>query len=749
MKSVLSYSIAHSSDCYPQAINSFLAGLPLVLHDGYISSITARVPWPNPLTSNLGLSLDALHLTFHVVPNVTTPLRGPDLVESVASAAETFIQEELIEQEDATMLDSVHSEASRNIGNAIPGGLDPFMSDDDGVSQTKDDSAGIPLFASLLEKLLARFEFKAVNTEITLVHPGNMCLTLAVAEIRYGREGNVDATQSSIEGDYPTLAVSGVRITTRNLGPCLNKSLAGSYTECSPPIDGPRYPQAPSADGPNSPAMSSSSLDEETQELMSRSFVSLPPRSDSFIGSASSSLYESAFSEGNGERHLLSLSKELESQDHGSGSNQDYGSQSRSGGIRQGDLPDDVLLSFGSVPLVIRIRAPSSNDSDGDRNPAARNSFGVNISMGAVGFACNARQLASIIALAGCFDTQHTARPSSRANANSVHPITRGPNWNIDVGIEGLVALVLPSGLAPESRASLSSFFARPLTLPHLSNGYTCFHISGIRAEIALSKDSSHQGGKTDRPNTSATLNLNLGLRCADLNVSVLSFQGPESKMVVYPILFTDQRLRSQYIPPRVGPKGDGRHVHLPTFMVNSHWTTELQGDGSNLPSGSEGVLSDDAPDNTLNSDEESLRTRRIPASSEESAIAMNIERTTAMEHGKQPRLLKDEASISILPLHLLLDIEQLSNRHVAEFLQELIAGVDKEATSNQSSGKTAVDSDKKSGPSATISEREESKHLERVIFNDADLQPDPGHKRMGMKVCRVLCSLPVSQCTQ
>src|SRR6266550_510858 len=369
MKSVLSYSIAHNSDCCPQAINSFLAGLPLVLHDGYISSITARVPWPNPLTSNLGLTLDALHLTFHVVPNVTTPLQSPDLVESVASAAETFMQEELIEHEDPTLLDSIHSEASRDIDNVIPGGLDPFMSHDEEVEQTNDDSAGVPLFASLLEKLLARFEFKAVNTEITLVHPGNTSLTLSVAEIRYGREANVDASQSSIEGDLPTLAVSGVRITTRDLGPCLNPSLAGSFTGRSPFVDGSPHPQAPFSDRPNSPAVSSSSLDEETQEFMSRSFVSLPPRSDSFVGSASSSLYESAFSEENSPRHLLSLSKELESRDHGLTSNQDYGSQSGSGGVRQGDTSGDVLLSLGSVPLVIRIQAPSSNDSDGDKDP--------------------------------------------------------------------------------------------------------------------------------------------------------------------------------------------------------------------------------------------------------------------------------------------------------------------------------------------------------------------------------------------
>lgn len=753
MKSVLSFRIAHGSDCNIQAINSFLAGLPLVLHDGFLSSITARVPWPNPLTSNLGLSLDALHLTFHVVPNVTTPAQGADLAESVASAAETFMHEELVEKDDATLLDSVHAEVSHDIDGVIPGGLDHFVSDNEGVAQTKDDSTGVPLFSSLLEKLLARFEFKAVNTEITLVHPGNVNLTLSIAEIRYGTEANIEVNQIPSEGGHPTLSLSGVRVTTRDLRSCASPSLAGPYTGCSPPV----VPSSskPHVDSIASPAASSSSLDEETQEFMSRSVVSFPPRSGSFLGSASSSLYQSAFSEESSQRHPLSLSEESETQDDGLTSSQGDASQSGLSGVYQAGALDDVVLSFGSAPLVIRILTPSSNDTNGDGSSNTRNSFKLNVSMGAIGLACNARQLASIIAIAGCFDTQRAAKPLPRATSDSIPPITQGPNWNFDIAIEGLAVLILPGGPTPESRSSLTGFFARPLTLPHPSNGYVRFYISGINAEIASNKDfsnSSHQSGRANQAGTSVNLNLRLELRCADINASVHSFPSPVSKMLVYPVLFTDQRIRNQYIPPRIGPKSDGCHVSLPTLEVNSPWAIEMQDDGLNVFPWSNALLSDDELDNAP---EETPRQGPVE-SSNWSAISMSIERITLVERGRQPQPLKNDTSISIQPLHLLLDIEQLGDRHVVAFMQEL-AGGGSDSASKKGGGNhrdTVVDDDQGiTPPTAATAQPEtekEGKRPERLISEDPHLHHPElgefGHARTLTKVCHVVFSPTLAQ---
>src|SRR5882762_497560 len=87
-----------------QAINALLTGLPIKLHDGSIASITARIPWPNPLTATTGLSIQSLHLTFHLAsapsPLSTQPLTN--LADSVAGVAESFLHHELSPVEEAT-----------------------------------------------------------------------------------------------------------------------------------------------------------------------------------------------------------------------------------------------------------------------------------------------------------------------------------------------------------------------------------------------------------------------------------------------------------------------------------------------------------------------------------------------------------------------------------------------------------------------------------------------------------------------
>ena len=293
------------SECIAQAINSFLAGLPLALHDGYISSVTARVPLLNPLTSNLGLSLDTLHLTFHVVPVPAAPAEA-GLAESVASVADSFVHDELTQQENTTLRESAHPEiVGDEGGGVIPGGLDSFLSNgEDEASQNEHDTVGVSLFSTLMDKLLDRFEFTAVNTKVTIIHEGNMSLTISIPRIRYGTEskGNPAEPNSSPQGaDWRSLTVSGVAITTQDLRSRSKAPLPGSQVSSSPST--PSSPvlslSAPQVDlHPASPATSSSSLDVETQAFMSQSLVALPARSISPVESTSSSLYQSALSEG-------------------------------------------------------------------------------------------------------------------------------------------------------------------------------------------------------------------------------------------------------------------------------------------------------------------------------------------------------------------------------------------------------------------------------------------------------------------
>ncbi|KAK2466861.1 hypothetical protein APHAL10511_001119 [Amanita phalloides] len=677
-----------------EAINPFLAGLPLVLHDGYISSVTARVPWPNPLASNLGLSLDALRLTFHVIPNVSTPSQGADLTESVASAAETFMHEELTEKDGATLLNSTHLEVPQDVEAVIPGGLDLFAKSEEEIARIEDDPQGVSLFTSLVEKLLARFEFKALNTEITVVHPGNMSLTLSIAEVLYGPEANADANQSSKEDNRQALSISGIRIATRDLRP-RNAELSINQSSPIESIQHPRLYQATRDDYPTSPAGSSSSLDEETREFMSQSLVSLPPRSDSLLGSASSSLYQSAFSEESSRQHPLKSSAEPPIRDS-SASSIDEVDLLKSGGeeVGQEDKPDDTLLSFGSVPLVMYFQAPLSSDIDEGKASNGDDLLKVSVSMGTVGLACNARQLAGIATIVGCFDMKHTA-PYAKAESTSSAPRTL--NCKVDVKVGGLVVLVLPNH-STESR-SLLDFFAHPLALPRLSSGYVRFYVGDIRVAIVSNK--VRQIRKKNQSDTFSESKLEYGLRCTDLNASIHSFSSSMSEMLVHPIVLTDRYLRSQYVPPRVRPRSVGGSMPLPTFTISDRWAMKHQGMEVDLSP----WQFKPQPDNASGDVGAVVEETPPPQFSEEPiTILLKGERITAVENGKQAQL-KDEVLVDILPLHLFLDIEQLSNVHVVKFLQEFLDDVDKGNTSDESSGDvtTIVDDDQANTPPATI----------------------------------------------
>src|ERR1700722_19187094 len=95
-----------------QAINELMAGLPIKLHDGSISSVIARIPLPNPLTGTVGFSLRSLHLTFHLLPSVLKTSASShfnqNLADSVTSIAESFLHTELSSREEATLRESFH-----------------------------------------------------------------------------------------------------------------------------------------------------------------------------------------------------------------------------------------------------------------------------------------------------------------------------------------------------------------------------------------------------------------------------------------------------------------------------------------------------------------------------------------------------------------------------------------------------------------------------------------------------------------
>ncbi|KAH9854243.1 hypothetical protein C2E23DRAFT_754086 [Lenzites betulinus] len=341
-----------------EAINSLISGLPIRLRDGSVGKVTARIPLPNPLTSSVGVSLESLHLTFYLEPSVAKHGVRPftdNLAESVAFVAESFIHEELSPREEATLRESVHPDLVRSdiseFEENVPGGLDPFMSEDE-LHQHDAEPPGVSIFATLIERLLARFQFDATDTRITIVNPQDASFTLIVPEIRYGTESQVATPTTSgggtsvpdekvSLGEVRKVIISGATVTTRCLRPLSPLSLAvptttspaaePTTTESSEPAttksseptspatttaqDSPvsvkqdlsyNYVHSPDdlppSDSPPPPEPSSpysdseSDMDEETQMFMSQSIAVLPPRPISPASSVASSMYQSAIS---------------------------------------------------------------------------------------------------------------------------------------------------------------------------------------------------------------------------------------------------------------------------------------------------------------------------------------------------------------------------------------------------------------------------------------------------------------------
>ncbi|KAI9064447.1 hypothetical protein FKP32DRAFT_1685733 [Trametes sanguinea] len=333
-----------------EAINALISGLPVRLRDGSVGKVTARIPWPNPLTSTVGLSLESLHLTFYLEPTLSSSNQRAfteNLAESVASVAETFIHEELSVREEATLRESFHPDLGRSAvdsqEDSLPGGLDPFISEEE-VHQHDSDPPGVSIFATLIERLLARFQFDATDTRITIVNPQEASFTVIIPEVRYSTDAQQTAASSSTNqseaGEVRKVIVNGITVTTRSLRPVSPRLPAAVGTQppsptpaqdlmaSSPQSTPPRVAPTPTSpteghtqvvphgvvDGvpsmdetiterspsptvePPSPPSDSSDMDEETQMFMSQSIASLPPRPSSPASSVSSSMYQSAIS---------------------------------------------------------------------------------------------------------------------------------------------------------------------------------------------------------------------------------------------------------------------------------------------------------------------------------------------------------------------------------------------------------------------------------------------------------------------
>ncbi|KAH9843042.1 uncharacterized protein C8Q71DRAFT_735660 [Rhodofomes roseus] len=563
------------------AINSLISGLPLELHDGSIGKVTARIPWPNPLTSTIGLSVESPHLTFYLAPQSPDVTASHlDLAESVASVAESFIHEELNPADEATLRGSIHggSRSPLQTGQDVfPGGLDPFVSDEE-LSQSELEPPGVSIFATLIEKLLARFAFDADDVKVTIVNPQQASFTLSIAQVRYGTETDpsVERTDASSredsQGSIRGVTVSGITVTTRCLRPSspvmTPTQERGAPSSRMTPTAAPASPQSPPT--PPSPYSDSSDMDEETQMLMSQSIAILPPRPVSPATSVSSSMYQSAVSTAPVESSLhgtpspeaqFSAASEPPAGDFTSSSESPPGA-----GFPQRPQPiacipeveDEIVASFGSDPISIRLYTPpplsahsptpavgipssSRIPSEGSKGSHRRSSSArtpdeklrVTVDVGVIALALNARHVRSILDIADVWSL-HSPLPARRTPSTSdgAPEPSAIPALDGTLRLRGIVLLLLPassSSRALDARGS-SEFFSRPLVPPKMTHGYVRAHMEELSTTAFISSSSSatpsrgesaqlHAHKRTSRSQKGTAVNLSVNLTLAELSV--------------------------------------------------------------------------------------------------------------------------------------------------------------------------------------------------------------------------------------
>lgn len=750
-----------------------------------MSSIIARVPWPNPLTSILGFSLNNLRLTFHLLPRSNTP--GPNhtdatLAESVMSVAESFVHEELTPQEETKLWESIHPDLATSVHSNddpnLPGGLDvdPFLSAPEEAFHLDSDPAGVSLFTTLIERLLARFEFDAINTEITLVHPDNMSITLSIPEIRYRTEGRSDITDETrrreigaLDGEARTASISGVRITVQDLrkdtsGPFFPVPTSSGFSSIQIPVPA-QHGLHLSRGSPRatSPASSTSSIDEETQFAMSQSLAFLPRPVSPTGSNTSSSLYQSAISTA----HTLS-----DVADHYNSTSNESRTPSPTPVLSGTENPAtnhryeptervptaEEILTFGVPPIVVRlttnavdrgeVKDPSSNTTTQTKGKG-----GLHLSVTSGVIACALRGW-HVSGLARLADRWTSRLPHNRATLTSARPLppTAGFGTTATLNIRGLVFLIVfPSPLVrvtPSSTQSTSfaDFFKRPLAPPTLPQGYLRIHLDNVSGSLSVASlpNARNRNVSTNDipPSTMSALASSLSI----YDLSVFSYNIPSSAShhpspYISPMLITDHGLLSQYPNTHIHPYQTGKSetiVPLPKFdtidwtdlkyqnagIKLSSWRTTPSAKSSKAPrpqseTGSPLALPPDVQHFT-GLDEHAV-------SSSVPAVFINMNKQIQLDTHHQKMGPADEVVIKVVPLHTFVDLELFCNCDgVLALLDEILGGIEStdaetEGDINQRGGHGVGD---ETLPLQTRNNRnvEKRQRLNSLVLEDLDL---------------------------
>ncbi|ORX39665.1 hypothetical protein BD324DRAFT_648300 [Kockovaella imperatae] len=547
-------------------INNLLPpSIPITLSSGSLSKITARIPFPNLWSAPLSISLDSLTLDFTIslnessskgksrgVPPTLSRLASPglDLTSSVTNAADEFLHEELDAYQEAELDRSIRQSLvlSQNdpftSDEGLPGSFPAAAAAAAGAGQASQPGPSAPptmesttILAGIIERVLARLDFKVANIKIRLHHAdphhGGL-FELRVGEIKYIDE---TAPGESTRSTVRVIKVSGLEICTLPLA-------KGSTT---PPASAPARSVSLSLFSRSSTG--SDSTDEEdsnTEMMMSLAVADL--RQSVAESDAGESVYEDA------------LSEQEDGQDeteHGT-SNNDIDPMERSTTPRGFDMEPsekpEMLLSFGTEGVTIRMTnsrsipppATSSTDITSPSTPACAD---IEIIMGTIAILLTPDKLGSILSA-----VQSVLPPSTeREPVAPVKAITQ-PRLSIKLKSDHVIAAIVYDMQRTQSAEidnGIKRFWSQATTT-YLPLGHLKLRIDNIRAAY---ETSAHSPAYTSRhANRAATSDPNLTLSIADLSIFeyLASAQTDSGAMPggIFPVLIFDSDLQKQYDLP-------------------------------------------------------------------------------------------------------------------------------------------------------------------------------------------------------
>ncbi|KAI5899365.1 uncharacterized protein SCHCODRAFT_02483354 [Schizophyllum commune H4-8] len=653
-----------------EAINGLIGGLPIELQGGSLAKVSARIPWPNPLTSTLGLSLDSLHLTFHFRPP-SAPQEPPNLADSVVSVAESFIHEELNAREEALLRQSFHQDAP-DLDHDLPGGFDPFLSapEEEEEVHPDNDPAGVSIFASLIERLLARFEFDATNVQISLVLPEHTAFTLTVPEIRYRTEEQAPIEEGAPSGQSRTLTIRGMSVSVRDLQPP-PPPLRGPATASGTPTSSLYRRRSPS------PASSSSSLDDDTQMMMSQSLAFLPPRPASPASSVASSMYQSAVSTADRDEPPSAEETEFAPElpagrvPEPAGRAEVEPPAAESPAAPSYNAAEETILSFDSEPICLTLTTPPPTEN----GPQV---LQLSISIGLLSCAIRAWQICGITECAARWASYHPPSPppaptTAPASSSKAAASPLFPSIAVQFEMRGVVLLVLPSGPAP-----LDAFHAKPLVPPSLPHGFLRLHLDTLKASAAI-----------DTKSVSSSLTLS--------DMSVFSFiPSMTGEQQARPILIVDPNATAQYSSAHIHPQS-GAVPELPIFEV-PNWPINA---GPRVSAW-----------RTKNKNKQAVEGIKVSA----------IMARASLQLGAKEKQAKNDSNVAVTfaPLSLFVDLDALHLDSITKFVEEMSSSTPSPRPATGEAG-YGSDSDGETPPATpkpapAVSERErERRRLEKM----------------------------------